>query len=210
MTPQTDIIAQTTPTTDDFQYSHSIPIHNALDAVSHITEDMSKTSGILISENEGYMIYKSILDFTMNDYGCIRSAYENPNASLKDLQRMLALDQYIRHSPKWVGSIYRGISVSAAEAENIALSTTIDMKGPSSWSNEMPVAESFAATKDGDVCILFILKENKSGVSIAHISPYEIKESEILAPSGTKYQVNNITESVVNGKKWMYVFLHEI
>lgn len=209
MTPQTGIMPQTTPTTDDFQYSHKQAVADPVDATNRIMEDLQRVSGISVSADIAHSMYESIRDFCQSDYGRIRNAYSNPQAPFVDRERMRLIDEYVRHAPKWVGSIYRGISVSQSDANRIVSDPFVDMQGPSSWSNEMPVAESFARSENREIALLFVLKDNKSGVSVAHISPYELQESEVIVPSGVKYKVNRVTEGVVDGRRWMYVFLSE-
>jgi len=165
-------------------------------------------SGRVVSEDEAKKMLYGIQSFSGTGYSKIRSAYNNPNANPKDSETLSSVDSYIRSAPKWDGTVYRGINVSKETAKEIVSKETIDMLGPSSWSSEKRVAESFSNGYK-DVSIIFTLDKNKSGASITHIGSWDGAESEITAPSGTKYHIDNVKETVINGIDTIFIDVHE-
>lgn len=144
-----------------------------------------------MSNDEAIAMYHSVRNYSEAGYSDIRSAYRNPEAAPEDLAALTALDNYVNGAPKWDGCVCRGINVSRQTAKQILSGETIDMLGPSSWSSDRSVAERFSKGKEA-VSMLFILDDNKSGVSITHLGYYNGAESEVLAPSGIQYSVLNV------------------
>lgn len=186
------------------QTEHKPYISNREDKIKAIQEDVKMGSGKTISESQASEMLNGVTEFT----GCrstpIRIAYNNPNADAHDAASLRALDDYINSAPKWKGQLYRGISVSNEQAESILSGDFVDMLGPSSWSSERTIAEQFSNGYK-DVRIVFILDDNKSGASIAHIGALDGIESEVTAPSGVKYGIDKISrESGI-----IYIDVHE-
>ena len=171
-------------------------------------EDVRRGSGRDISTEEaGHMVY-SVQSFSGTGYSRIRNAYQHPEADARSAAAMRALDDYIRSAPKYEGTVYRGINVDRATADKILSGEPVDQLGPSSWSSDIQTAEDFS---DGykDVRIVFVLPENKSGVSITHLGVYGKGESEVTAPSGVKYHVDRVRTERRPGGDIVFIDVHE-
>ena len=192
------------------QSQHKKYIPTYAEAINAVVEDVKQGSGANITKEEASKMLKGVVDFSAEDYTNIRNAYNNPKAPRCDRERMEALDAYLKKAPKWEGEIYRGINVSWDVANDIlSKPDDVDMKGPSSWSSEEMVAESFASIGSEAVRMLFVLKENKSGASITHIASYNGTESELTVPSGVKYAIESVKHSTIHGMPWIHVYVKE-
>lgn len=174
-----------------------------------VIDDVQRGSGKQIDYALAEEMLNSIHNYSGDGYSEIRYAYNNPDAPDELIAQLNLVDEYIRNSPKWEGTIYRGINVSRNTANNILESEFVDMLGPSSWSSEESVAQRFSAG-DEAVNMVFVLNDNNSGASITHIATYNGGESEVLAPSGIRYAIDNIRELHQNDRYYVYVDVHEL
>lgn len=197
------------------QKEHRPLVSSRKDAINAVLEDVKHGSGRTITEEQAEAYYDSVQIFSgqdmtgnNNDYRGIRDAYNNPNASSEDKERLKNLDDYITSAPKWEGEIYRGINVDKKTANSILMDSEVDMLGPASWSSDFDTAERFSRGSK-PVRMIFVLPENKSGASITHIASYDGMESEITSPSGVKYSINDHQTIVKDGREYLYVYLSE-
>lgn len=178
-------------------------------AISAVQDDVLSGSGQSITRERAAEMLGAVQYFSGNNgYTPIRKAYNNPNADPKDINSLHALDDYIHSAPKWKGQVFRGISVTKSEASDIMSGTSVDMRGPASWSSEQGVAERFSNGYK-DVRIVFVLDDNKSGASIAHIGSYDGAESEVTSPSGVKYHIDRIRKEQKGSSEIVFIDVHE-
>ncbi len=177
--------------------------------VNTVIDDIKMGSGKNITSEYAKNLYEGIYDFSGESYGRIRKAYHNPDASQEDREKIAYIDDYIHNAPKWSGEIYRGINVSRQVADKILSGGTVDMRGPSSWSSELDVAKRFALYGTEDVQMIFVLPENKSGVSITHLAAYNGMESEVLAPSEIQYNIERFEHVKNDREDCIYVYVRE-
>lgn len=191
------------------QSEHKAFVSSHEAAISAVQEDVLSGSGQSISRERAAEMLGTVQYYSGNNgYTPIRKAYNNPNADPKDINSLHALDDYIHSAPKWKGQVFRGISVSESEASEIMSGTSVDMHGPASWSSEQGVAERFSNGYK-DVRIVFVLDDNKSGASIAHIGTYDGAESEVTSPSGVVYHIDRIRKEPKNGSEIVFIDVHE-
>lgn len=174
-----------------------------------IVDDIQRGSGRQITVQEAEKMLDSIHNYSADGYSEIRYAYRNPNASPELVTQLQMLDTYIHNAPKWEGTVYRGINVSETTARSILNNGDVDMLGPSSWSSEENVAREFARG-DEMVNLVFVLNDNVSGASITHIATYNGGESEVLAPSGVRYGIDQTREVYQGNQRYIYVDVHEL
>lgn len=192
------------------QYEHRNLITSYNEAVNAVVDDVQRGTGRKITYEKAERLYHGIQDFSGERYAEIRDAYNNPSAPKEDKILMEFVDEYIHNAPKWSGKVYRGIQVSSATAKAIIKNKKVDMLGPSSWSSEIEVARSFAHVYGvEDTHMIFVLSENKSGASITHLAKYNGMESEVTAPSGIIYTIDEVKKITHNKKQYMYVYVHE-
>ena len=191
------------------QTEHRSLITNRDEAIAAIMEDVQRGSGKQISAETAENMYVGIQAYSGEFYGAVRSAYNNPNASATWVEKMEAIDDYIRSAPKWEGQIFRGINISESVAQGILERGEVDMLGPSSWSSAEHVAQHFSLGEQ-PVNMVFMLNNNQSGASITHIATYNGHESEVLAPSGVMYGIDGSRELFHNGRRYIYVDVHEL
>ena len=191
------------------QAQHRPFIRERSDVIGTIIGDIQSGSGPDISVGYAGVVQNAVEDYSSERYVGIRSAYRNSKAGRYDREQLKALDLYLKWAPKWCGRVYRGINVSAEAAEKILSAPYIDMLGPSSWSSEVTVAKKYADKGDAPVRMLFVLKDNLSGVSITHLASYDGKDSEVTAPSGVRYYVEDAESATVQGTRWIYVHVSE-
>ena len=193
------------------QSEHRPLISSHSEAINAVIDDVRLGSGKQISTEQAERLFKGVNDFSGEYSSEIREAYNNPSADPEDIERMNALDEYIKNAPKWEGQVYRGIHVTQAVADEILSRPQIDMLGAASWSSELNVAERFSIDTIGndDVHMIFVLPENKSGASITHIAKYNGIESEITSPSGVKYNIDQVQRVFNDNREYLYVYVHE-
>ena len=191
------------------QSEHRHLISGRDNQIAGIVDDIRRGSGAEISYATAEQMLDGLQYYSGSGYSEIRYAYNNPSAPPELTRQLQLIDEYISGAPKWEGTIYRGINVSASTAQGILSSGNIDMLGPSSWSSEESVAQRFAYGGE-DVNMVFVLNDNVSGASITHVATYNGGESEVLAPSTARYAVDNVREVEQNGYRFMYVDVHEI
>ena len=191
------------------QTSHRLLLTSKDERVECIIHDIQTGCGEIISREHAEEIHTSLRDYSGSFSPDIRAAYNNPNAEEYYVSQMNALDEYINKSPKWQGEIYRGINVDVATANSILQGQVIDMLGPSSWSSDEYTAVRFSnGTKN--TRMVFGLGDNKSGVSITHLSTYNGAEGEVLAPSGVQYVKDRVEQKLIDSQECIYVFVHEM
>ena len=105
------------------------------------------------------------------------------------------IDEVVYKSPKYKGTIYRGINVSesylADVKSNIGGTINMGKHGPSSWSSEKNIAENFASQGDYNVKMVFKM-ENKRGASITNVSYFGQKEGEVLHKSNESCTIKSV------------------
>lgn len=190
------------------QKTHRSLLSSRSTAIAGIIEDIQQGSGRQISPKTAEEMLDSVHNYSGDGYSEIRYAYNNPAAPPELRAQLQILDEYINNVPKWEGTVYRGINVSESTAQSILASGDVDMLGPSSWSSEENVAQRFSIGGE-QVNMIFVLNNNLSGASITHLSTYNGSESEVLAPSGVRYRIDNTREVYQSGQRYIYVDVHE-
>lgn len=191
------------------QTEHRSLLSGRENQLAGIMEDIQRGSGRQITLQQAEKILDSIHNYSGDGYGQIRYAYQNPNTSPDLVSQLQAVDAYIHNAPKWEGLVFRGINVSESTARSILNGENVDMLGPSSWSSNESVAQRFSLG-DETVNMVFVLRDNVSGASITHIATYNGGESEVLAPSGVRYGIEQTREVFCGNQRYIYVDVHEL
>lgn len=197
--------------TADGQIVHRDRITDKENRIDAVIGDIEMGSGETISYERATVMEES-LDVYSDSSRDIKSAYNDSDSPYREL--MEALDEYLRLSVKWSGTVTRGVVATREEADKIISGEEpIDMMGPSSWTSDEVIAQNYARDKAvGDpssVAIVYVLEENKSGASITHLSRYGTSEREVLAPSGVLYVVDDYETVSVDSVDILYVYVHE-
>lgn len=197
--------------TAEGQINHRDRIVGKEKRIDAVIKDMEMGSGETISYEHAVVIEES-LDVYSDSSKDIKEAYMNPDSPYREL--MEALDEYLHCSVKWHGTVMRGAVATKEEADKIISGEEpVDMLGPSSWTSDEVIAQNYARDKasgdDSSVAIVYILNENKSGVSITHLSRYGTSEREVLAPSGIMYVVDSYETIPVDSVDLLYIYVHE-
>lgn len=197
--------------TAEGQIGHRSRITDKEERIEAVIKDIEMGSGETISYERAVTMEES-LDVYSDSSADIKKAYKNPDSPYREL--MEALDEYLNHSVKWYGTVTRGAVATKEEAEKIISGEEpVDMFGPSSWTSDEVIAQNYARDKasgdDSSVGIVYVLEENKSGVSITHLSRYGTSEGEVLAPSGVLYMVDSYETISVDSVDLLYVYVHE-
>lgn len=105
------------------------------------------------------------------------------------------IDEVVYKSPKYKGTVYRGINVSesylAEVKSNIGGTLNMGKHGPASWSSEKKIAEDFASAGDHNVKMIFKM-ENKRGASITNVSSFGQSEGEVLHKSNESCTIKSV------------------
>ena len=129
----------------------------------------------------------AIEDYTGSEYKKMRNGEMPKKVSL--------IDEVIYKSPKYEGTVYRGINVSesylAEVKSNIGGTINMGEHGPASWSSEKGIAENFASQGDHNVKMVFKMK-NKRGASITNVSQFGQSEGEVLHKSNESCKIKSV------------------
>jgi len=101
-------------------------------------------------------------------------------------------------SPKYKNEmIFRGINLNKDDKplEIFKVGDIISQHGTSSWSSREDIAEGFAG-REGENGVVFVLKENQTGVSITHISRFGEKEGEIIMSKDARYKILSVERTI--------------
>lgn len=105
------------------------------------------------------------------------------------------IDEVVYKSPKYEGTVYRGINVSesylAELKSNIGGSVNMGKHGPASWSSDVSTAKDFSKHGEKPVNLVFKM-ENKRGASITNVSKFGSSEGEVLHKSNETCKVKSV------------------
>jgi hypothetical protein len=110
------------------------------------------------------------------------------------------IDAYIERSPKYKGSIYRGLSLDYDTISSFTVGGTFKENGNlSSWTSDRSVASMFAEGRSeelGKKPVIFRTKDPKHGTPASHLSIFGSEESEVLVSNMTdsEYIIEAVTE----------------
>lgn len=187
---------------DEYKYSSSDE-----QRIQWLQEDYGMT------EEEAKTAETALASFTGGGYTAIRDDYMKGRTDSVYYQRALDLENVIQAGPKFNGDMYRGISVSHKDADEI-ISTLekggkIHMQGLASWSSKVDVAEDFANTHSSNTSLVSIVFQKfggtKLGTPIQQFSGFGKSEAEILCSSKARYGASNITKHVSDEGRTVYV-----
>lgn len=172
----------------------------------HLEEDhLSQDEAIKITQkltgadyDTSKKLANAAYDFTGTQYGGIRRAYSNNDKTSDYGQKGQAIDEFVQKSPKWSGgTLYRGIGVEKQVADDILkkaiMGDPITQNGPSSWSSNPKIAESFSKKGYDKVRIVFVTNKGstKYGTSVKHLSQFP-NEKEVLMSGKAKQRVTDV------------------
>ena len=196
------------------QTVHRSYVESRQDQIRAVQDDVFRGSGMRISQERAAEMLDSVRYYSDEPgYTFVRGAYNNPAADPFDAAALADLDDYLRHSPKWKGRVYRGIHIAPETLDQILADGVSDMLGPSSWSSSPSVAERFSRGIFGQVPdgknVVFVLPENHSGVSVTHIATFDGTEDEVTAPSGIIYVIEHVERVVKAGVEYILIHVFE-
>ena len=110
------------------------------------------------------------------------------------------IDAYIERSPKYKGSVYRGLSLDDDTISGFTVGGTFKENGNlSSWTSDRSVASMFAEGRSeelGKKPVIFRTKDPKHGTPASHLSIFGIEESEVLVSNmkDSEYIIESVTK----------------
>lgn len=115
-------------------------------------------------------------------------------------EKAKTIDAYIERSPKYKGSIYRGLSLDDDTISGFTVGGTFKENGNlSSWTSDRSVASMFAEGRSeelGKKPVIFRTKDPKHGTPASHLSIFGSEESEVLVSNmkDSEYIIEAVTE----------------
>lgn len=110
------------------------------------------------------------------------------------------IDAYIERSPKYKGSIYRGLSLDDDTISSFTVGGIFKENGNlSSWTSDRSVASMFAEGRSEELekkPVIFRTKDPKHGTPASHLSIFGSEESEVLVSNmkDSEYIIEAVTE----------------
>ena len=121
-----------------------------------------------------------------------------------------SIEDFIKISPKYKGTIYRGIALKPEYSTGyLKINKSYNMWGMSSWSTSLEQAKAYAKKNQNEEksnCLIFIMEDCKTGASIRHLSKAPTDEKEILVSGYTDF----ITTRIEQKGDFTYIYLKEI
>ena len=166
-----------------------------------------------------------VLAFILEYTGPFYKMLEYNNSSIKETYKALYkrdydedvtinkikdfVDEFIKVSKPWPIKLYRGVNLSEQELnKHLKDPNNVSMGDISSWTSKLNVAAYYAQGEE-DTEVIYLLEDNKSAVSISHLSMF-YDEGEFLAASTTKYKVVKKENKTTNHTKRFHVYLEEV
>ena len=126
------------------------------------------------------------------------------NGQLAGNKMIDGMESFIKESPKFGKSTYRGMAISTKDYAKLRKGASVDMNGISSWSTDMDMAKEFAShNKSGNNAktVIFVSPKQPRGTSVSHLSGYG--EGEVLVSHTARYKVDRIEEK--GGYAYVYL-----
>lgn len=148
-----------------------------------------------------------------NRYSAIRAFQQGQSVENQEEISKISRDieDYIKKAPRWNGGeTFRGVGLSDKELQKFTVNSEHNMKGVSSWSNEITIAEDFANEyKSYGYAVIFHSPTQNKGTAIRHLSKYpgSSGENEVLASKESKYKVLKREPDAHNR---IHIYLEEI
>lgn len=144
-------------------------------------------------EDYFYDTFDALVDYTDRGYHEIIESQINGD----DDYKAQLIENFIKGSPKYGGSIYRGIRLSKDEADKLQVGDIFDNRGGmSSWStdNEIDFFDT-SLNNDNEVVVqLSLFNGTKWGTSITPYSSQGDMEGEVLVSKNQKCKITNIAK----------------
>ena len=110
------------------------------------------------------------------------------------------IDDYIVASPKYEGSIYRGLSLDADTINGIKAGGTFVEKGTlSSWTSGADIAQMFAEGRTEELGLTPVVIETRNhpfSSPVSHLSLFGSEENEVIVSNmhGNEYNIESVEE----------------
>jgi len=170
------------------------------DAVEAVAiENIQKTNGLTKAEAEEE--YRAVQSYTGSYYSDIREAQRDAAAgrpySKKYFEKGEQLEKFIKESPKWQKTTYRGVAMPEAVFLKYSVGQIIDMGGATtSFATTQGVAQRFKNSNYSTINntgVEFICDNPQNGTSVAFYSSSGEREHEILCSKKQQYRILSIT-----------------
>ncbi len=149
-------------------------------------EQLAIANGISIEEAQKQI--EALRSYSRAGYRSIRTAQYNNEVGTEEYQKAMAIEKFIEQSPKWNGGdLYRGINLSEAQLNQMAIGAKVDMRGVSSWSTKRDVATEFGTT-------MFKVNGTKQGASVTHLARGGLSESEVLVSGKAIWTIKSVAK----------------
>lgn len=142
------------------------------------------------TDDEASKVKKVLNDYFGNDYKEFTAGDRQEDVKV--------IDKALHKMQPYDGEIYRGMHLVPryldALMQNAQVGSEVMMKSISSWTSAESVADRFSQIDSDSNSVIFVCKNNESGVGVRHLSKLGAKEDEVLAPSTAKWRITKITQ----------------
>lgn len=125
------------------------------------------------------------------------------------------IQRFINASPKYEGTVYRGMSVSDDMLSQLTVGATFDESkyAISSWSSREDVGQRYAniATHEwGGNRVVFEINNHKHGTPVAHLSPYAVESEVLVNNKGVEYRIIGVETYYKKDREYTKIKLEEL
>lgn len=145
-----------------------------------------------MSKAESIKAQEALLDYLGGDYKGYRTKAEKR-------QNIETIDHCLSKMQAYDGIIYRGLHFTERQYNkfmaDLQAKGYYDGKGSIvSWSSDIATSSAFSGSVImNKYSVLLVCENNNAAVGVQHITKYGRVEAEVLAPSGVRWRVDNIT-----------------
>lgn len=175
-------------------------INNTYSIMAKKMRDNFALDSIMKETRYDYQQAKEFQNYLLDYMG---GGYEDYSAGRRK-EEVEIINRGLLRMPKYDGEIHRGINfINASDEKNkfdnllasLQVGNQINFRDSiSSWTSDKSIAyDQFGMVEfSTHNSLLFLCKNNKTGVGVQHISPFGLEEKEVLVPSTTKYRVSKV------------------
>lgn len=134
----------------------------------------------------------------------------------KEAENMaIKIQRYIDASPKYEGTIYRGMSVDDEMLSRLSVGSTFDESkyAISSWSSRQDIGQRFANVSvnyNGGHRVVFEVSNHKHGAPVAHLSPTPIESEVLVNNTDVSYKIIGKEVYYKKDREFVKIILEEI
>lgn len=188
-------------------------------AVSYLQEKYG------MDETESYLTVQAFDNYTGGMYTAVRRIQQRKKDNMEYkpgtqdfmyARSSQLIESFIERAPKWKGETYRGIVIDEKDVSRLKAGKTINMRGTSSWSSDLPSVMRMQGENQGGVAFLhnsekprvyFICKSGQPHGTSTRFMSHNPGEKEVTVSKKAEWKitkVDHVSTGIDGDKKYNY------